>query len=308
MKRMMALLVAVFLLVLSLAGCGTGKENAKSAVNTKEVSFPLTIKDNSGTEVTLKKKPERIISLVPSSTEVLYALGLGDKIVGVSTYDNYPAEVKNKEKVGDMNANSEKVVSLKPDVIFASPLNKQATDSLRKLGLPVVVIDAKIFDEIYSSIETIGKATGSAVKAAELVAKMKKDVADIQSKVKGATQKPKVFVEVDDQHFTTGKGTFMNDMIEIAGGTNIASDLTGWQQLSEEQIIQRNPDVIFDTYAYSDPNAAKNIKERANWKGINALKNSKVIDLDSDMTSRPGPRITEALKQIAKYLHPELFQ
>lgn len=303
MRRVLVLLVALSLVLVSLVGCNTQKENSNSM-------DPLTIKDSSGTDVTISKKPERIISLVPSSTEVIYALGLGDKIVGVTTYDDYPAEVKSKEKIGDLKVNTEKVVSLQPDLILANSLNGEAVDGLRQLGLTVLVTNAQTFDEVYTTIEMIGKATGASDKAEELVANMKKEVESVKEKVKGIPQdkKPKVWVEIDDKFFSTGKGTFMNDIIEMAGGVNIASDLEGWKQLSEEQIILRNPDVIFDTYSYMNPNAAKLIKERAKWQSISAVKNGKVYDVDSNVISRPGPRITQGLKQVAKYLHPELFK
>ncbi len=303
MKRVLVLLVALCLVLVSLVGCNTQKGESNNI-------DPVTIKDSSGTEVTISKKPERIISLVPSSTEIVYALGLGEKIVGVTTYDDFPAEVKTKEKVGDLTVNTEKVVSLQPDLVLANSLNREAVDSLRKLGMTVLVLNASTFNDVYTTIEMIGKATGASKQSADLVATMKKDVEDVKKVVKGVPQekKPKVWVEIDDKFFTTGKGTFMNDIIEMAGGINIASDLAGWKQLSEEQIILRNPDIIFDTYAYMNPNAAKLIKERTKWQQMNAVKNGKVFDLDSSVISRPGPRITQGLKEVAKLLHPELFQ
>ena len=303
MKRVLVLFVALSLVLVSLVGCNTQKGESNNI-------DPVTVKDSSGTEVTISKKPERIISLVPSSTEIVYALGLGEKIVGVTTYDDFPEEVKTKEKVGDLTVNTEKVVSLQPDLVLANSLNGEAVDSLRKLGMTVLVLNASTFNEVYTTIEMIGKATGTSKQSAELVATMKKDVEDVKKVVKGVPQekKPKVWVEINDELFTTGKGTFMHDIIEMAGGINIAADLEGWKQLSEEQIIVRNPEVIFNTYSYMNPNAAKMIKERAKWQQLNAVKNGKVFDVDSSVISRPGPRITQGLKEVAKLLHPELFQ
>lgn len=303
MKKVLVLLVALSLVLVGLTGCNTQKEESNNAGS-------IIIKDSDGTDVTIAKKPERIISLVPSSTEILYALGLGEKIVGVTTYDDYPEEVKSIEKIGDLKVNTEKVVSLNPDLIIANSLNGDATERLRSLGLTVLVVNAKTFNDVFTNIEMIGKATGTSNQAAELIASMKKDVEEIKKVVKDVPQdkKPKVWIEINEELFTAGKGTFIHEIVEMAGGVNIAADLEGWKQLSEEQIILRNPDVILNTYSHTNSNAVKQIKERAKWQQMNALKNGKVFDVDSNKMSRPSPRITQGLKEVAKILHPELFK
>lgn len=302
MRKVLSFFVALSLVLISLTGCNAQKEEN----NKREF---VTIKDSDGTEVTIANKPERIISLVPSSTEIIYALGLGEKIVGVTTYDDYPEDVKSKEKIGDLTVNTEKVVSLNPDLIIANSLNGDAIERLRNLGLTVLVADAKTLNDVYTTIEMIGKATGASNKSAEMVASMKKDVEEIKNIVKEIPQdkKPKVWIEINEELFTTGKGTFMHEIIEMAGGINIASDLEGWKQFTEEEIIQRNPDVILNTYAHMNSNAAKQIKERTKWQKMNAVKNGKVYDVDSNRMSRPSPRIIEGLKEVANILHPELF-
>jgi iron complex transport system substrate-binding protein len=318
MKKYVSIALAMLLLVL-LTACGGNASNQskeqkptqeKSTQESSQSEFPLTIKDSTGTEVKLDKKPERIVSLMPATTEIAYAVGAGDKVVGVSNFDNYPEEVKKKEKVGDLKVNVEKVVSLEPDVILADTGNGEAVNALRKTGIPVVVMEAKTFDQIYQSIEMIGKATGNEKKASEVVGKMKADVQDVQEKVKSIPEakRPNVWIEVDPSLFTAGTGTFMHDMVTMAGGKNIASDLEGWKQLSEEKILQRNPDVILNTYGYYDKASAEKIKQRPKWQQVKAVKEGRVFSLDSDVVNRPGPRITEGLKEIAKDLHPELFQ
>lgn len=303
MKKVFAVFVVLFLVLVSITGCNSQNESGKDTDS-------LVIKDSEGTEVTIGKKPERIISLAPSNTEILYALGLGDKIVGVTNYDDYPEEVKSKEKIGDLSVNIEKVVSLQPDLILANSLNGDAVEKLRNLGMTVLVTNASSIQDVYTVIEMIGKATGASEQAANLIASMKKDVEEIKQLVKDIPQdkKPKVYVEINNKLFTTGKGTFMHEIIELAGGVNIAADLEGWKQLSEEEIILRNPDIILNTYGYMNYNVAQSIKDRAKWQNINAIKNNKVFDVDSNKMSRPGPRVTEGLKEVAKILHPELFK
>lgn len=315
MKRYASLMMAALLLVL-LAACGStsstpsgepkpaGEQSAQTPGQ-----FPLTIKDHTGTDVKLTKKPERIVSIMPSTTEIAYAVGAGDNVVGVSNYDNYPADVKNKEKVGDLKVNTEKVVSLEPDLVLADTGNGEAVDALRKAGLPVLVMEAKTFDQIYDAIELIGKATGNDTKASEVVKKMKADVADVKKKVETVDEakRPNVWIEVDPSLFTAGTGTFIHDMVTMAGGKNIAADLEGWKQLSEEKVLQRNPDVILNTYGYYDKESAEKIKKRPKWQQVKAIQNNRVFAVDSDMVTRPGPRITEGLKEIAAQLHPELF-
>ncbi|MED0680287.1 ABC transporter substrate-binding protein [Aneurinibacillus thermoaerophilus] len=315
MKKYVSIMIAIMLLVV-LAACGNNASDSSgndSAGQKKQQAqagaFPLSITDKTGTEVKLEKKPERIVSVMPSATEIAYAVGAGDKVVGVSNYDNYPEEVKTKEKVGDLKVNIEKVVSLEPDLILADTGNGEAIEALRKTGLPVVVMGAKTFDEIYDSIEMIGKVTGNEVKAAEVIKRMKDDVREVQEKVKNipVDKRPNVWIEVDPSLFTAGKGTFMHDMVTMAGGNNIAADLDGWKQLSEEKVLQRNPDVILNTYGYYNKDASVKIKQRPKWQQVKAVRNGQVYSLDSDVVNRPAPRITQGLKEIAQYLHPELF-
>lgn len=319
MKKYISIILGLMLLVL-LAACGSNhasnqpqEQKPSGGENTQapaQRQFPLTIKDSTGQEVKLEKKPGRIVSVMPSATEIAYAVGAGDNIVGVSNYDNYPEDVKKKEKVGDLKVNIEKVVSLEPDLILADTGNGEAVDALRKTGIPVLVMEAKTFDEIYQSIEMIGKATGNDAKADDVVSKMKEDVKEVQEKVKAVPEakRPNVWIEVDPSLFTAGKGTFMHDMVTIAGGKNIAGDLDGWKQLSEEKVLQRNPDIILNTYGYYDKEGAAKIKQRPKWQQVKAVKEGRVFALNSDVVNRPGPRITEGLKEIAKDLHPELFR
>lgn len=335
-RKILSIWISILLLTVFVAGCGSAKTSApessqggaaantatsanttatsttaaaEPAASSDAVTYPLTIKDDSGTEVTISKKPERIVSIIPSTTEVVFALGLGDQVVGVTDNDNYPEAVKTKEKVGGFELNIEKIASLKPDLIVGgAEITGKAVASLRKLGLTVVAVEPKSIQDVYQSIELIGKATDTVAKANEVVSGMKaqeeqvtKVLADLKPE-----DKPKVWVELDDTFYTVGKGSFIDQMVSEAGGINIAGNDEGYPQYSAEKVIQANPNVMLLNYNYVEK-AVEKAKARASWKSVDAIKNNKVFELTPDLVSRPGPRITEGLLQIAKFLHPDKF-
>ncbi|GAB7387044.1 ABC transporter substrate-binding protein [Bacillaceae bacterium] len=269
--------------------------------------FPVTVVDATGAEITVAKEPERIVSIIPSATETAFALGLGEKIVGVSAWDNYPEEVKKLEKVGGLDVNVEKVVSLQPDLVLAHVSNGKSVEALRKAGVKVLVTDAKSLAETFAAIRLIAQATGTQEEAEALIRKMQRErdeviraVADIP-----AEKRPKVWLEVSPELHTAGQGTFLHELVKLAGGQNVASDLQGWVQVNEEKVIAANPDVIFVTYGYYVQEAAEQVKQRKSWQVVNAVKNGRVYELHSDLVDRPGPRITQGLRQIASLLHPD---
>jgi iron complex transport system substrate-binding protein len=317
------LMLIVFLLTFGLiVGCGhettTEKQNEQNATQetkTEEAAFPVTLTDGLGEKVTIESEPKKIVSLIPSNTEIAYELGLGKKIVGVSNFDNYPEDVKNKEKIGDlMNLNIEKIISLQPDLVLAHASGenqqKDGWQQLKDAGITVLVVhDAKTFEDVYKSIELIGKATGTTKKANEVIENMKTKLNEIQEKAKEIKEEDKVtvWVEVstDGGLWTTGKGTFMNNMLEIISAKNVAGDQEGWVSFSEEQVIALNPDVIVTTYA---PNAVEQVMARPAWKDVPAVKNKRVYDIHSDLVDRPGPRLVEGVEELAKVIYPEVFK
>ncbi|BAU26751.1 iron complex transport system substrate-binding protein [Aneurinibacillus soli] len=303
-------------MILFVTACGQAPQSADhtnkkaGAPSQTAGGFPITLQDKSGTDVKIEKKPTRIVSIIPSTTEIAFAVGAGNEIVGVSNYDNYPAEAAKKEKVGDLKVNKEKVVALNPDLVLADSSSGDAVTALRKSGLTVLVTEAKNIDEVYKSIGLIGEATGHTGEADKLVQNMQADVRAVQEKVKAIPdeKKPKVWVEVDPSLFTAGKGTFIDDMVTLAGGKNIAADVEGWKKLSEEKVLERNPDVILNTYGYYDKEATAKILKRPTWQQVKAVQTKRVQALDSDVVTRPGPRITQGLQEVARALHPDLFK
>ncbi|GAB6006214.1 ABC transporter substrate-binding protein [Geobacillus vulcani] len=312
-----AVVAVFFLLAAVLVGCSGGaNSNAQPAKKeepkTEQAAFPVTVKDGLGEDVTIKAEPKKIVSLIPSNTEIAYALGLGDKIVGVSGFDNYPEDVKTKTKIGGMEFNVEKIISLKPDLVLAHASSAHnSRDGLKQLkdaGITVLVVnDAKSFDDVYASIELIGKATGASDKAKQVIDEMKEKLAQIQEKAKQipADKQANVWIEVSPppQLYTAGKGTFMDEMLQVISAKNVAGSLEGWPMVTEEKAVAYKPDVIITTYG-----GAKQVFARAAWKDVPAVKNKRVYDVNTDLVSRPGPRLVEGVEELAKAVYPDVFK
>jgi iron complex transport system substrate-binding protein len=320
MKKLYSLLLIVLLTVGALAGCAEKKKQVKdvnkaSVEKKTEVAFPVTVKDALGNNVVIEKKPEKIISLIPSNTEIAYSLGLGNEVIGVSDFDNYPEDVTKKEKIGGQEINLEKIISLKPNLVLAhasSAHNSEAgLQQLKDAGIKVLVVnDAQNFDQVYDSISMVGKATGESNNADEIIKGMKDKLAAIKAKTGEIKAKKKVLVEVspDPEIYTPGKNTFMNEMISSINAENIANDQEGWVKIDQETMIKRNPDVIITTYGYYVKKPVDQVLSRKGWENVNAVKNKQVIDVDSDRVTRSGPRVVEGVEDLAKAVYPDVFK
>ncbi len=318
MKKWLQYLIAGLLALIALAACGGTDEPEQAAnddmeqANPVESAFPVSIADAVDAEVTIDSKPERIVSLIPSNTETLFALGLNDEIVGVSEFDNYPEEALEKEKVGGMEFNLEQIISLEPDVVFAHESNahnsSEGLEQLREAGIPVIVVnDASSFEEAYKAIEMMAAATGTKDQGDKIIEEIKAKVAEIAEKAKAVENEQKVWVEVDANLFTAGKHTFIDEMLTIIRAENIAGDQEGWVQFTEEDVVSMQPDVIVTTYGDYAENVKENILARNAWQDVPAVKNERVYDVNSDLVSRPGPRLAEGIEELAKAIYPEIF-
>lgn len=318
MKKLLLIWVAAAMI---LAGCATGaqpekKEGEKNAQEQK-TGFPVTVKDAFDEEVVIEEKPEKIISLIPSNTEIVYALDSGDAIVGVTDFDNYPEEAMSKEKVGGIEFNIEKMISLKPDLVLApgstADTAKEGLQQLKDAGIAVVVVnDAQSFEEVYQSIEMIGKSIGETEKAAELVDSMKNSFTELKKKaesIKPEEQKT-VFVEVspEPEIYTAGNHTFINEMLELIGAKNAAGDMEGWPKVDPEVMVERNPDVIVTTYGYYTEKPVEKVLARKGWNNVKAVKDQQVFDVHSDLVTRSGPRLAEGAEVLAKAIYPDVFK
>jgi iron complex transport system substrate-binding protein len=277
-------------------------------------SHPGNIVDGLGRQVTINAVPQRIVSLAPSNTEILFALGLGDKVVGVTEYCNYPEAAKTKPKVGGFSTvDVEKVVSLRPDLVLATQIHsKTIIPALEKLGLTVVALTPSSLTGVLDSVTLVGKITGQDKQASELVKDLStriKAIADKTQKLSPA-QRPRVFyVTWHDPLWTAGTGTLSNDVISQAGGQNIASDISGDKTIDLETVINRDPEVIIVSVGMGTGEDLpwQYIKSESRLKNTQALLTDRVYKIDGDLIHRPGPRIVEALEQIAQFIHPELF-
>ena len=327
MKKIYAYIFALLLSIGLLVGCASGEEpennqeaqteqseKGAETEQTEKSDFPVTIKDATDEEVVIEKKPERMVSLMPSNTEIAFELGLGDEIIGITDNDTYPEEALEKEKVGGMEFNVEKIISLKPDLVLAHGgsmgMSSEGFGQLKDAGITVLVVnDAKTFADVYDSIEMIGKATGTVEEAEKLVTDMKSKVEEIQEKAADVKEEDmkKVYVEVDPSLYTVGKNTFMDEMLTMIKAENIVKE-EGWPQLNQEAIIEANPDVIITTYGFYTENAVEQVLGREGWQDINAIKNKQVVDVHSDKVTRSGPRLVEGVEELAKAVYPDIFK
>ncbi|MFJ5769491.1 ABC transporter substrate-binding protein [Psychrobacillus sp. NPDC093180] len=322
MKKLWQLWMTSALAALLLVGCG--QEEAKPVENNDnaqqeqqaevdEATFPITMTDAVGNEITLEEAPKTIVSMIPSNTEILFALGLNEEIVGVNDYDNYPEEALEKEKIGGQEFNVEKILSMNPEIVFAHEsmlgIGEAGLQQLRDAGVKVFVVkNATDFNETYTTIEQIGRATGKLEEAQKIVEDMKAKVEEVKEKVAKVETKKTVFVETTDvpEVYTPGKGTFMQEILDMVNAENIAADQEGWFMISPEEIVSRNPDVIIVMYSYVD-GIVDSVKARDGFDTITAVQNDAVVQVDENLTSRTGPRLADGLEEIAKAIYPEAF-
>ena len=299
--------------VLLLVGCNaTDKDSATdtsvTALEQQDTQFPVTLTDALGKEITIEKAPEKIISLVPSNTEILFALGLDEQIVGVNDYDNYPEAVATKERVGGMEFNLEQIIALQPDLVLAHESRvygmEEGITQLEAVGIDVFVVkNAVDFDETYTTIEQIGQLTGTMAKANELVTTIQTQLDEIQQKVAGLEPKSAfILVGTEPDIYAAGTGTYIDEMLQLIGVEN-AVQTEGWPMYSAEQFVASNANTILVTYE-SDMEA---IMQNPAYAVMDAVQNGMVKLIDEDTTSRQGPRLAAGVESIAKAMYPEVF-
>lgn len=280
-------------------------------VSSNAVNYPLTIIDITETAVTIPQEPQRIISIAPSNTEILFALGLEDKIVGITNYCNFPEETKNIEKIGEtFPLNLEKIVSLKPDLILAYAGQLKEIPRLRELGLKVIVIEPLNLQETLKSIQMVATVGGIPEKGNILVENLSQRIDQIKTEVSNLeiTKKPKVFIGgIYETIWTPGEGTLFNELISLAGGINIAAGFSGWTKISSEFIVKEDPDIIIIPIGAMNPGDELKIKEniyqRPGWSNLSAVKTQKIFIVNEDLFFRPGPRLVDGLERLYKIFY-----
>jgi len=264
--------------------------------------YPLTIKDCRGKRITIPREPKRIISLAPSNTEILFALGLESRVVGVTKYCDYPAAAKKKPKVGDVTTSTEKVISLKPDLVLAhGTLNDQAVRAIESHGIRVVAIDPKTIDQVARDILLVGKITNREREAARVSSRISSAESAVKHRAAKIKGKPRVLVAIQaDPLWAAGPKTFVDEMIKLGGGVNLAADARpGFNQFSAEAAVWRNPDVIIGT-----TKGDKQVFTRGLWKDTKAARTDRIYEADPDLLVRPGPRLADGILSLARLIHP----
>lgn len=276
---------------------------------------PMTLTDGLGREVTLAAPAQRIVTLAPSLTEFVFAVGAGEQLVGRDELSDFPAEAADIVSIGSAygGLNTEVVLALEPDLVLAAEINTpEQVNELEGLGLTVYYLaNVLTYEDLYGHVQLFGKITGHEEEAATLADSLKMRVEAVNSAVANVTEKPTVFYEIDgsdpSKPWTTGPGTFMDTMISMAGGENIGGVLSDpFVQISAEEIVAQDPDIILlgDTlYGVT----IESIAERTGWANLTAVKEGKIFAFDDNLASRPGPRMVDGLEQLVKVLHPDLM-
>ena len=276
---------------------------------------PITVIDDFGKTVTLPGIPQRIVSLAPSNTEIVYAVGAGDRVVGVTDYCNYPPETTDVEKVGGYSSvNIEKVVAAQPDLVLAALGNTEEVVSyIESLGLTVVSLNPASIQDVVDDVRLVGTATGNAQEAATLAVSMEQRITAVRTKAAAAAEWPTVaHVVWYDPIWVSGGNTFQDEMFEIAHAKNAFPDIDGWQIVGLEDFITTDPDIILVNSGSGMGEAGYDLiytymMEEPRLQGVTAIREGRVYIVESDTIDRGGPRIVDALEQVAAAIHPDIF-
>ncbi|MCX5990997.1 MAG: ABC transporter substrate-binding protein [Chloroflexi bacterium] len=276
-----------------------------------EAAAVITAVDDASRTVYIEQTPQRVVSLSPSITEILFAIGLGDKVVGITEHCDYPEAAKAKPKVGGYFTTSlEDILDKDPDLILTDGYDP-VMQQIEGLGIPMLVLQPEDIDGIFKDIDLVGKVMNKEEEAARLVDSLQQRLDKVAEIKASATSSPTVFYEIDatdpTKPWTAGPGSFADILISLAGGSNIVTESGSWLQLSLEKLLSANPDIIIlGDYPYVTP---EQVEERSGvWQDLTAVNLGKVYAVsDPSLTSRPGPRIIDGLEEIARMIHPELF-
>ncbi len=320
--KLLVFLMALLLLASLFMGCSQPEEKSEPEPTEEQTTAPapteeieaestaIVVKDMTGNEIALDAPAERIVALTASDCEILYAIGAGNTLIGRGEYCDYPAEVMDIPAVQSGNdTNIEQIIELEPQVVLMSTMaqTEEQVASLQAAGIQVVVSDAKDIDGVYTAIEMIGAITGKDTEAADVVNNMKASFADILEKSTGNGEKT-IYFEVSPLEYglwTAGSGTFMDEMAAMLGLTNVFADVEGWGEISQEQVIERDPDYIVTITMYfgEGPKPEEEIMGREGWQDMKAIKNGTVLNADSNEISRPGPRLADAVSTLYDFVY-----
>ncbi len=330
--RLIFTIITVLIIGLVVSACGGSSTPAKAPVESSpptlaptemqestieptEDVFPLTIVDGMEREVVLPGPAQRIVSIAPSNTEILFAIGAGDQVVGRDEVSDYPPEALEVASIGSTygELNTEAILALDPELVLAATITSpEQVQTLEVLGIPVFLLaNPEDFSGLLENVRIVGVLTGHEAEAESLAV-------GLEARIEAVTQKAadaglvSVFYEVDGTDptapWTTGAGTFQDVLIGLVGGENIAADIAGWGQMSLEEIVTRDPQVVIFGEGPWVPTTVESYSDRSGWGEIAAVVDGRVYGIDTNWVDRPGPRLVDALEEMALMIHPELFE
>jgi len=272
---------------------------------------PRTFVDDLDRKIYLAKPPTRLVSLAPSITEVLYAIGSSEQIVGVTEYCDYPPEARLKPKVGYIHPNLESIVALRPDLILAPRefLRAEILGKLEQLKLATFILEAKTIEDVLSHIQTIGRMLGHSASADALVAEMRQRITEIKARTAALPRPRLLYVLNSEPLITVGPDSFIGQLIELAGGTNVAARAkTPYPRLNMEEVLKADPELLIFPVGAAEgiPDSEQRVWKR--WGTLTAVKQGRFHHISSDLLNRPGPRIVQGLETLARIIHPNAFE
>lgn len=319
-------LITIILTIVLLAACAPAAiptpqpvefTDAPTAAQVGVDNTPIIVTDQRGIEFQFDEPVQRIVSLAPSNTEILFAVGAGSQVVGRDSFSDYPAEAQTVADIGGGFGalDTETIIASSPDLVLAADLTPaEQIQALEDLGLTVFVLGNPVdLPGMYENLRTVAKMTGHLEETETLIASLEERVTVVEEKLAGVTDRPLVLYELDgtdpNAPWVPGPGTFVNTLLTMAGGNNMSATLDGaWVQVSLETIIQMNPDLILLGDAQWGGVTPEMVAARGGWDALTAVQEGKIYPFDDNLVSRPGPRLVDGLEALAKFLHPELFE
>lgn len=309
------LIITTILLILLATACASAQVPATPVPQPTQA--PITVTDQRGKEFQLDQPVQRIVSLAPSNTEILFAVGAGSQVVGRDTFSDFPAEAA---KVADIGGgfgalDTETIIASNPDLVLAADLTPaEQIQSLEDLGLKVFVLGNPIdLPSMYENLLTVASITGHVAETETLIASLKARVTNVEEKLSAVTERPLVLYELDgtdpNAPWVPGPGTFVDTLLTMAGGNSMSSSLDGaWVQVSLEVIIEMDPEIILLGDAQWGGVTPEMVAARGGWDALTAVQQGKIYPFDDNLVSRPGPRMVDGLEALARFLHPDLFE
>lgn len=301
-----SLIVFVLAAALALSACGGGAPTPTGEAEESKAGFPVTVTDDASREVTIETAPRRIVSLAPANTEIVHSLGIFDRLVGVTTYDDYPVDVERIAKMGDFTTpNLEAIADAEPDLVLVTGgVQADVIEKLEGLDAKVLVVDPQDIEGVEAAVEMVAKACGVPEAAVEVNERIEDKLGLVREAI-GDAEPVSCFVEIGyDPLFTAGEGTLLDDLVRAGGGRNVVQE-KGYVSYSVEQLLADQPTCYLGTSASLGD--AKTISARPGYSRLDAVTSGRVAVLEDDWVSRPGPRIADGVEQIARALHPDRF-